>query len=360
MRFPLFTFVVVAATLASIAGAQAQGQVAGQVAGQGLRINTGGETGAYHRDFCPLLARELTTLGTPYTCAASSGTRENMERVRTSARDIGYGQLDVFTLESGKLSMGSALQIVRQDDVRECVFAVTRNRDVNSYGELAAYAPSLRVFLPPQASGSAGTFEFLRGIDPNGLGRANKPTYSGSTDEAIRAALQRDEGVAFFVQVPDDTNERFKLVRDLGGHFVPVLDRTILSQQIGGMNVYFGQDTRIMNGKLLEGGTRVTTACTPMVVFTGAGDRIRDTSERRQHQELVTGLKILSLDTVLPRQSPLRTAMQRTRELSIEGRDRFMAYSNRARDRALPFIDRMIERAAPRLPLKNSDTAQFQ
>ncbi len=338
----------IALALAALTGASAA-YAQGQPTGAGLRIHTGGETGAYHRDFCPVLSRELNVLGAAFTCTPSSGTRENMERVRVSPREIGYGQLDVFTLESGQLSMGTALQLVRQDDIRECVFAVTRNRNVNSYGELAAYAQNLRVFLPPQTSGSAGTFRFLSFVDANGLGRAAKPTFTTSTDEAIKAALQRDDGVAFFVQVPDDTNERFKLVRDLGGHFVPVIDRTILSQQIGGTSVYFAQDTRIMNGKLLEGGSRVTTACTPMVLFTGAAERVRDVGERRQHQELVTGIKTLSLDTLLPRQSPLRVAMQKTRELTLESRERFLSYSYRARDRALPFIERMIERAAPRI-----------
>jgi hypothetical protein len=337
-------FAPLAFSIAIVAGA-----AAGLAQGQTSRINTGGETGAYHRDFCPALSRELASAGTPYSCATSSGTRENMERVRTNPRDIGYGQLDVFTLESGQLSMNNALQIMRQDDIRECVFAVTRNPDINSYGELAAYASNMRVFLPPQGSGSAGTYQFLRNVDRNGIGRAGTPTFAAGTDEAIRSALQRNDGVAFFVQVPDDTNERFKLVRELGGHFVPVIDRTILSQQIGGNSVYFAQDTRIMNGKLLEGGSRVTTACTPMVLFTGSAERIRDASERRAHQEMVTTIKTFALDTLLPRQSPLRTAMQRTRELTAEGRERFLSYSYRARDRALPFIERMIERAAPRI-----------
>ena len=316
------------------------------------RIHTGGETGAYHRDFCPPVARELTTGGMPYTCTISSGTRENMERVRANPREIGFGQLDVFTLEMNTTSANSALQVIRQDDARECVFAVTRNRNVNSYGELAAYASSLRFYLPPQGSGSASTFQFLRSVDRNGLGRVEtKATTNvqGGTDDAIRAALNREDGVAFFVQFPDPDNERFKLVRDLGGHFVPVIDRSILNQQINGRSVYFAQDTRIQNGRVMEMGGRVSTACTPIVMFTGDPARIRDQSDRRQHQELIQSLKSLSTDIILPRQSPLRTALQRTRELSVEGRERFLAYSQRTRDRALPFIERMIERAAPRV-----------
>lgn len=313
------------------------------------RIHTGGENGAYHRDFCPGLAREMTTMGTPYTCATSSGTQENMQRVRSNPRELGFGQLDLFALAAS--ASNSGLQIVRQDDARECVFAVTRNREITSFGELSAYATSSRFFLPPQASGSAGTFQYLRQLDRNGLGRVSTNAIThvqGGVDEAIRAALNREDGVAFFVQYPDPDNERFKLVRDLNGHFVPVLDRVILDQVVGGRHVYTAQDTRISNGRRSDLGARVTTACTPIVLFTGADNRVGDSGERRQHAEMVSALKSLNRDAVLPRQTPLRQAMERTRELTAEGRQRVLAYSYRARDRALPFIQRMIERAAPR------------
>ena len=87
-------------------------------------------------------------------------------------RQLGYGQLDVFALESRQLKAEAALTLVRQDDVRECVFAVTRNKDITNYGELAANAARLRFIVPPAGSGSSGTFQFLRAIDADGLGRA--------------------------------------------------------------------------------------------------------------------------------------------------------------------------------------------
>jgi hypothetical protein len=339
MRIPsLLRTLALAAPLAAVASSAAHAQ----------RIHTGGEAGAYHRDFCPTLAREMVSMGATYTCTPSSGTRENMERVVANPRDLGYGQLDVFALESGQLSANRSLEIVRQDDARECVFAVTRNRDITTFGELGAYGSRLRVSLPPQASGSAGTFQFLRFLDGNGLGRARSVTHAASLDDAIRTALSRDDGVAFFVQFPDPDNERFKLVRELGGHFVPVIDRKILAQQVGGRNVYFAQETRITNPRIANLGSRVTTACTPMVLFTGSVDRIRGEAEKRAHADLLTGIRRISLDTMVPRESVFRTLRERTRELSAEGRERFIASAARARDRALPFIERMIERAAPR------------
>jgi hypothetical protein len=316
--------------------------------GYANRVHTGGDTGAYYRDFCPALAREMAALGSNYVCTTSSGTRENMERVLATPREFGYGQLDVFALESGQLSARRALELVRQDDARECVFAVTKNKDITSYGELAAMASQLRFTLPPQSSGSAGTFQYLRFLDGNGLGRATRISHAANADEAIRAALSRDDGVTVFVQFPDPDNERFKLVRDLGGHFVPVIDKPILTQQIGGQNVYYAQETRVANARLSNLGGRVTTACTPLVLFTGNSERIRSEAERRTHTDLVGSVRRLPLDVLVPRESPMRSFAQRTRELTAEGRERLMAYSSRARDRALPFIERMIERATPR------------
>jgi hypothetical protein len=313
------------------------------------RIFTGGETGAYHRDFCPALSRELGTAGpTAYTCTASSGTKENMERVRSNPRDIGYGQLDVFTMESQTQSMGNALEVVRQDDIKECVFAVTKSKDITSFGELSAYAASMRFFVPPAQSGSAGTFQMLRSIDKNGLGRAGRVTNSQSVDEAIRIALSTDDGIAVFVQFPDPDNERFKLVRDLGGHFVPIVDRSIAAKTVAGQSVYTAQETRVQNGRWLEGGVRVNTICTPIVVFTGNPDRVREASEKRLHTDMIRTVRDLPIDQLIPRQSPFRAATARARDMTQEGRDRLYAYSARTRDRALPFIERMIERAAPR------------
>src|SRR5215468_649052 len=136
------------------------------------QLNTGGSDGPYDASFCPALVGQLKLAQFDYQCTPSSGTRENIGRVLADPRQLGYGQLDVFALESRQLNAQAALTIVRQDDVRECVFAVTRNKDISNFGELAGNAARLRFILPPTGSGSAGTFAFLRSIDANGLGKA--------------------------------------------------------------------------------------------------------------------------------------------------------------------------------------------
>src|SRR4029077_13805494 len=100
------------------------------------QVNTGGPGGAYHASFCPALTGQLKLAQFDYQCTPSSGTRENMERVLADPRQLGYGQLDVFVLEGRQLKADASFAIARQDDVRECVFSVTRNKDIGNYGEL--------------------------------------------------------------------------------------------------------------------------------------------------------------------------------------------------------------------------------
>src|SRR5207244_61327 len=213
------------------------------------QINTGSTGGAYDASFCPVLAQQLKLAQFDYRCTPSAGTRENMERVLANPRQLGYGQLDVFALESRQLKAEAALSLVRQDDVRECVFAVTRNKDITNWGELAANAARLRFILPPAASGSAGTFQFLRGIDADGLGKAKSVTNAASTEDAIREALSADDTVSLFVQFADPDSEHFALVGKLGGHIVPVIDRAILRQEAAGKKIYFAQETQVENAQ---------------------------------------------------------------------------------------------------------------
>ena len=78
-----------------------------------LRVHTGGESGAYHLNFCPPLAKALAEKGHDYQCTASSGSLDNMRRVAETPGDFGFAQLDVFTLERGQFESGRAFQTVR-------------------------------------------------------------------------------------------------------------------------------------------------------------------------------------------------------------------------------------------------------
>ncbi len=309
------------------------------------QINTGGSGGAYDASFCPVLAQQLKLAQFDYACKTSAGTRENMERVLSNPRQLGYGQLDVFALESRQMKAESALTLVRQDDVRECVFAVTRNKDVSNYGELAANAAKLRFILPPAASGSAGTFQFLRGIDADGLGKAKSVTNAASTEDAIREALSADDTVSLFVQFADPDAEQFVQVGKLGGHIVPVIDRTILRQEVAGKKIYFAQETQVEDAQWTKSGKKVVTACTPLVVFTGAPERVQGEQARRDHEDLIRTVSALKSGSLLPEESLFQKLVKRTKELSATSTEKVLEATEQAREKAKPYTEKAMDTA---------------
>jgi hypothetical protein len=292
-----------------------------------------------------VLAQQLKLAQFDYQCTTSAGTRENMERVLANARQLGYGQLDVFALEGRKLKAEAALNIVRQDDVRECVFAVTRNKDISNFGELAANAGRLRFILPPAASGSAATFEFLRSIDADGLGRAKAVSNASSADEAIREALSADDTVSLFVEFPDPDGERFALVGKLGGHIVPVIDRTILRQEAAGKKIYFAQETQVENAEWTKSGRKVVTACTPLVVFTGSPDRVQGEQARKDHEDMIRTVAALKSGSLLPEESLFQRMLRRTKEISATSTEKLLEATDQAREKAKPYTEKAMEAA---------------
>jgi hypothetical protein len=309
------------------------------------QINTGGEAGAYHKSFCPALSAQLKLAQFDYACTPSAGTRENIERVLANPRQLGYGQLDAFALETRQLKAEAALTLVRQDDVRECVFAVTRNKDVSNYGELAANAGRLRFIMPPASSGSFGTFQFLRAIDADGLGKAKSVTNAASPEDAIREALSADDTVSLFVQFADPDSPRFELVRKLGGHVVPVIDRTILRQEVAGKKIYFAQETQVENAQWVKSGHKVVTACTPLVVFTGSPDTISGDQARKDHADLVRTVSALKSDSLLPEESLFQKLIKRTKELSAVSTEKMLEVTEQAREKAKPYTEKAMDAA---------------
>ncbi|MBO0740244.1 MAG: hypothetical protein J2P51_02310 [Hyphomicrobiaceae bacterium] len=309
------------------------------------QINTGASAGAYEASFCPVLSQQLKLAQFDYRCTPSTGTRENMERVLANPRQLGYGQLDAFTLESRQMNAATALTVVRQDDVRECLFAVTRNKDITNWGELAAAAGGLRFILPPANSGSVGTFQFLRSIDRDGLGRAKTVTHAGSAEEAIRETLSADDTVSLFVEFADPEGEHFGLVGKLGGHIVPVIDRTILRQEMGGKKIYFAQETQVEEWQWTKSGKKVVTACTPLVVFTGAPDRVQGEQARKDHEDLIRTVSALKSGSLVPEESLFQRLVKRTKELSATSTEKMLEATEQAREKAKPYTDKAMDAA---------------
>jgi len=307
------------------------------------QINTGASIGAYATSFCPVLSQQLKLAQFDYRCTSSAGTRENMERVLANPRQLGYGQLDVFALESRQMNASAALTLVRQDDVRECLFAVTRNKDIANWGELAANAERLRFILPPLNSGSVGTFQFLRSIDADGLGRAKNVTHAASAEEAIREALSADDTVSLFVDFADPEAEPFGLVGKLSGHIVPVIDRTILRQEVAGKKIYFAQETQVEEAQWTKSGKKVVTACTPLVVFTGAPDRVLGEQAKKDHEDLIRTVAALKSGALLPEETLFQRVVKRTKELSATSTEKMLEATEQAREKAKPYTDKAMD-----------------
>ncbi len=319
--------------------------VLGGAAGQSLagRINTDEEGATHNARFCPVLADQLSRSDFQYSCEPSSGTAENIRRVMANPSELGYGQLDVFASKLANAEDASALVAVRTDDVRQCLFAVSKRRDLQSFGDLSGRSGELGFHLPPQQSASAETFGILQQIDSAGLGNAASVKNDASPDDAIRSALSEDNGVAFFVEFPDPDAPRFQLVRELGGHYVPIIDREILRQQFSGQKIYFAQETQVANADWLTTGRKVDTACTPVVLFTGAPEKIADAEARKDHEDLIATVRALRTEALLPQESTVARVIARTKELSAASAEKLMQASEKAKEQAQPYIERAKE-----------------
>lgn len=318
--------------------------VLGTTPAQAAQINTGGETGAYFSRFCPLLRDALSESRFKYTCTTSEGSRENMQRTMSDPTDIGFAQLDIYALE--RTMLGDELfTTLRTDGARECLFMVSRNNDLTNLGQIGGTASELRFVLPPEKSGSAASFEFLRQIDPDGLGLAREVTYAASTDEAIEAALSADDTVTLFVQYPDPANARFKDIEKRGGRLIPVLDRNILRQQINGQKIYFAEATDVKNPKWNKASDKFVTACTPLVVFTGNPERLDDKKAQDEHADLVRTVKDFDSDVLKPKTGGnfFTRLWRRTKKLSGESMEKLLELSDDARERAGPIMERAKE-----------------
>jgi len=308
------------------------------------QINTGGQTGAYFGSFCPQLKDALKKSELNYECVNSKGSRENIQRVIGEPSQIGYSQFDVYALEREMLGGDDLFTTLRTDLGRECVFMVTRNRELSNYGEVAALAAQLRFILPPEKSGSAATFEFLQQIDPDGLGQARDISYAASTDEALEKALAAEDTLALFVQFPDPENTRFKMINKAEGAFVPVIDRNILRQQINDEKIYYAQETEISNPKWHKSGEKVITSCTPMVLFTGATTRIDGDDDRKDHADMIKTVKAMEAEELQPKQGFFTRMWRKTKELSGKGVEKMIEMSEKAREAAGPMMEQAKEK----------------
>ncbi len=326
-----FTLKFAFATLASVAAMDSA---------TASQINTAEAGGAYYDTLCPPVRDVLSKAKFDYECALSAGTRENIQRVTGTPSDLGFAQFDVYALERSLRGGDNPFTLIRSDIVRECLFMVTKNDKITNYGEIAALASGLRIILPPKKSGSAGTFEFLQQIDPDGIGQATDIAHASSTDEAIQKALSANDTVALFVQLPDPDNARFKKISELNGRIIPVIDRNILRQEIAGEKIYYAQEAEIGGGTWLKSGETPVTACTPMVIFTGANADVAAGDARANHADLIKTLRAAKAEELQPKQSLFKKVWAKAKALSAQSIEKTLEATDKARQASQPMIDK--------------------
>lgn len=313
-------------------------------------IHTAGETGAYHQDFCPQLSKALKKSKFDYQCTTSEGSSDNIERVTRNPKDIGFAQFDIYALQNSGAA-DAPLTTLRSDLGRECLFVVTKNKEFQGLDSLPKVADTLRLVLPPEKSGSAGTYEYLKKVDPNGLGRIRNVSHAKTIDAALEEVIEGDENIAtLFVQFPDPANPRFKLVTKTGAksgaHFVPVISRDILRQELGGEKVYYAQETEIAAPTLTQKSANVITACTPLVLFTGAPEAVEKAPNgqtpdkaKAEQTDLIKTVKALDREELTPKQGFLSGVWRRTKELSADAVEKMYKLSEEAQ----PYVEKAKE-----------------
>ena len=212
-------------------------------------------------------------------------------------------------------------------------------------GDVSNRASDLKFVLPPQGSGHTATFRFLQKIDPDGLGRATNITYAASTIDAVEKALNEDTNtVTVFVQFPDPSNARFKLVNAMDGHFIPVIDRNILRQSVDGEKVYFAEETLVANPKFWKKGSKAVTACTPIVVFSGNPDHFPPGQDRVDQQDMIRTVKAAPQNKLLPQDGILKSIWKETKSMSAGALAKLLDATEKAREAKIPSLEEIKEK----------------
>jgi hypothetical protein len=294
------------------------------------RINTAGENGAYHGQFCPPVRNAVARLYFPYWCAQSTGTVENISRVREFPTNISFGQLDVYANEVIKQVPEFKKLTVIRTNACEGLWMVTRsqNQNLTNYEDVRGRAHQIR-FILPKDSGSAASFAFLQANDPKGLGRVSnvqKHEVESATEVLKETADSPDEAVGFFVQFADPENTNMKLIAEKRLKIIPVTGKEVLAiPKLDGDFVYKEEKFTIKSGGVFDifdiSATKVITACTPLAIITGNPDTFTDRDEADDQRAVVE--KIREVSKNLPPQNsrivPIVIYAKRLTTQTLEG-----------------------------------------
>jgi hypothetical protein len=266
-----------------------------------------------------------------YACTPSAGTVQNIQRVLAQPTNIGFAQLDVFAREAAQRPAEfERLNVIRTDIACEGLWMVTKNPDLD-FGRILGLARRIQFVLPAQGSGSTASFNYLRSIDPDGLGRApdSNITYMNTATDVINRIADSTNGeVGFFVQFADPRNANIKLMVERGLRVVPVISREILRARVGEQSVYNAQTFTLAGGGLFGIGGRAvtaTTACTPVALFTGAPGAFADRNGQDDAREMIQRLSQVPRDAMMPQDGAIQGILRSATRLSQAAVDQAVA-----------------------------------
>jgi hypothetical protein len=124
-----------------------------------------------------------------------------------------------------------------------------------------------------------------------------------------------------------------------------VIDRTILRQEVAGRKVYFAQETQVENAQWVKSARKVVTACTPLVVFTGAPETVTGDQARKDQADLVRTVSAMKPGSLLPEESLFQRLIKRTKELSAVSTEKLLEVTEEAREKAKPYTEKAMEAA---------------
>lgn len=321
MKNLIFAFACAALAIFGLSGA----------AMAGGKIHTGGEKGAYYGTFCPPLPKALSeAYFQGYTCEVSGGTLDNIAKVMATPTDLGLGQADVYAKWASEHPDDAAkLTVIRSDIACEGLWMLTKNQALKNFGDVLGLARRIPFVLPPEKSGSAASFAYLRSLDPSGLGRATNLTSAANATAVIDAVANGTSGeVGFFVQFADPRNANIQKIVDSKLTIIPVASREMLRAEIDGAKLYELSEFNITEGSWFSSGDAVQTACTPVVLFTGNPESFTTPNGIDDQKDLIATIKKIPAEKLLPQDDFLAKLMKTARkvggdavELTLKGID---------------------------------------
>lgn len=246
---------------------------------QAAKLYTGKESGAYYNDIGPAVKAYLDKNLFRFELVTSPGSSANLRLVADHPGDVGLSRADTYAIFNNQ-HPGVVAAI--STGVKSCLYAVTKNPAIlgedpaAAWGNMLRLASRMKVGLPAKTSGANTTFHFIAEHDTQ-LQRVREKNLINyeKADDAILAAAQGDVDVAFFVQFPDPTNKRFKLIKKKHLSIIGVgsraMSRITVPSPSGGepQRVYQVQNVPVQQTFGGWGSDKtVTTMCTEVVVVT--------------------------------------------------------------------------------------------